>query len=153
MEKSHSGWPRTGRFPTFWYWQVANRALLRLLSTYNLVSYRLPMNETTRLSKYCTIGFYHWTHSDFLKHILLHVVYAPSVTFSRVCPVRDMTFNDSTISLSHCPRQAFCGQLDCDFSILGRFRNRARYFRTRVPNLRKRAIHFTQSFYTHEKRL
>lgn len=36
--------PRTGRFFTFQYWQVANPALMRLLNTYDLVSNRLPMN-------------------------------------------------------------------------------------------------------------
>jgi len=36
--------PRTGRILTFKYWQVVNLSSLKLLSTYNLVSYRLPMN-------------------------------------------------------------------------------------------------------------
>jgi len=34
LEKSHFGWPRTCRFPTFWYWQVVNPCLLTLLRTH-----------------------------------------------------------------------------------------------------------------------
>jgi len=37
MEKSHSGWARMGRIPTFEYWQVLNPALLGLQSTHILV--------------------------------------------------------------------------------------------------------------------
>ena len=44
MEKSHSGRPRTGGFPTFENWQVVNPSLLRLLSTNLLVYYRLALN-------------------------------------------------------------------------------------------------------------
>jgi len=48
--------PRTSRFPTFYYCQVVNQALLRLLSTYILATF-------------CTIGNHQWPHSVFVKHV------------------------------------------------------------------------------------
>ena len=48
MEKSRSGRPHTGRFPTFWYWQVLNRFFLRLLSTILLVYYSLALICNTK---------------------------------------------------------------------------------------------------------
>jgi len=48
MEKSHSGRPQTGRFPTFKYLQVVNLPLLRLLDTNLLVYYWLLPNYSLK---------------------------------------------------------------------------------------------------------
>ena len=56
MEKSHTDRPRTGQFPAFQYCQVVNRALLRLLSTYILVSYRPHLHLDIKVTKM----LYHW---------------------------------------------------------------------------------------------
>ena len=51
MEKSRSGRPRTERFPSFWYCQVVNCQLLRLLSTNILVHQCLAVNLPLKVSK------------------------------------------------------------------------------------------------------
>jgi len=62
--------PRTSRLSTFYYCQVVNWALLRLLSTYILVLYRVLENYNIKSSNI----LYHWLLSMasfrfFVKHI------------------------------------------------------------------------------------
>jgi len=65
--------PRTSRLSTFYYCQVVNRALLRLLSTYILVFYRVLANYSIKLSNI----LYHWVLSmasfRFCETYLLHI--------------------------------------------------------------------------------
>jgi len=44
--------PRTSRFPTFCYCQVVNRALLRLLSKYVLVWYKVMANYNMKIEEH-----------------------------------------------------------------------------------------------------
>jgi len=64
---------RTRRLSTFYYCQIVNRALLRLLSTYILVSYRVMANYNIKLSNV----LYHWQLSmgsfRFCETCLLHI--------------------------------------------------------------------------------
>jgi len=65
--------PRTGRLSTFEYCQVVNRHLLRFLSTYILVYYRVLVNYNIKLTKI----LYHWLLSmdsiRFGEAHLLHI--------------------------------------------------------------------------------
>ena len=55
---------RTSRFPTFYYCQVVNRTLLRLLSTSIFQSKIESWRITTKnCVSFCTIGNYQWAHS------------------------------------------------------------------------------------------
>ena len=65
--------PRTSRLSTFYYCQVVNRALLRLLRTCILVSYRVVANYIIKLGNI----LYHWELSmasfRFCETYLLHI--------------------------------------------------------------------------------
>jgi len=65
--------PRTIRLSTFYYCQVVNGALLRLLNMYILVSYRVLVNYNIQLSNI----LYHWLLSmasfRFCETYLLHI--------------------------------------------------------------------------------
>ena len=76
MEKLHSGRPRTSRFTTFLYWQVVNRALMRLLITIVLVYYRVVLIDIIKVSTklyYRFLLLYSFGVCETYICILLHV--------------------------------------------------------------------------------
>ena len=76
--------PRTCRLSTFYYCQVVNRALLRLLSTYILVLYRVLANYNIELSnilyhRLLSMASFHFCETYFL-HVKPFVVNKTMIT-------------------------------------------------------------------------